>query len=169
MTASLAPDCGRGKKGAQSSEACRPRQALPPSRRVEPAAEPLAESPGAAPSRAQPDSARVAVSVWEQTRRRVLSAPFTRRVRLGVLAGALGLCLLIGIGTRGKAPFRDVLTHGFVVDEKGNIVSPSLLTALIAERELAKHPGSSIIHNLITSWTVPEVVRENGGTPLAIE
>jgi phosphomannomutase len=54
----------------------------------------------------------------------------------------------------------------FVVDETGAIVSPSVLTALIAARELARVPGSTIIHNLITSWSVPEVVRENGGTPV---
>jgi phosphomannomutase len=54
----------------------------------------------------------------------------------------------------------------FVVDETGAIVSPSVLTALIAARELHRVPGSSIIHNLITSWSVPEVVRENGGTPV---
>lgn len=52
----------------------------------------------------------------------------------------------------------------FVVDENGEVVSPSTLTALIAARELAAHPGSTIIHNLITSKSVPEVVRENGGT-----
>jgi phosphomannomutase len=52
----------------------------------------------------------------------------------------------------------------FVVDERGEIVSPSTLTALIAARELAKSPGSSVIHNLITSRAVPEVIRENGGT-----
>ena len=52
----------------------------------------------------------------------------------------------------------------FVVDERGAIVSPSVLTALIADRELHRVPGSTIIHNLITSWSVPEVVRENGGT-----
>ncbi|MFI8828989.1 phosphomannomutase/phosphoglucomutase [Streptomyces sp. NPDC053431] len=55
----------------------------------------------------------------------------------------------------------------FVVDENGDPVSPSAITALVAARELAKHGGSgTIIHNLITSWTVPEVVRENGGTPV---
>ncbi|MSO26726.1 MAG: phosphomannomutase/phosphoglucomutase [Candidatus Nanopelagicales bacterium] len=54
----------------------------------------------------------------------------------------------------------------FVVDELGEIVSPSTLTALIAARELAKHPGSMIIHNLITSKAVPEVVIECGGTPV---
>ena len=52
----------------------------------------------------------------------------------------------------------------FVVDEKGEIVDPSTLTALIATRELAKVPGATIIHNLITSRAVPEIVIENGGT-----
>jgi len=51
----------------------------------------------------------------------------------------------------------------FVVDETGGIVSPSALTALIAARELARHPGATIIHNLITSKTVPEVIAEQGG------
>ena len=54
----------------------------------------------------------------------------------------------------------------FVVDENGDPVAPSAITALVAARELAKSPGSSVIHNLITSWSVPEVVRENGGTPV---
>ncbi|MDP9434599.1 MAG: phosphomannomutase/phosphoglucomutase [Actinomycetota bacterium] len=54
----------------------------------------------------------------------------------------------------------------FVVDERGGIVDPSVLTALIAERELAKEPAGTVIHNLITSRAVPEVVRENGGTPV---
>ena len=54
----------------------------------------------------------------------------------------------------------------FVIDERGEIVSPSVLTALIAHRELARSPGSTVIHNLITSQAVPEVVRENGGTPV---
>ncbi|MDB1087156.1 phosphomannomutase/phosphoglucomutase [Streptomyces sp. ACA25] len=54
----------------------------------------------------------------------------------------------------------------FVVDERGEPVSPSAITALVAARELAKHPGSVVIHNLITSWSVPEVVREHGGTPV---
>ncbi|MEU8544965.1 phosphomannomutase/phosphoglucomutase [Streptomyces sp. NPDC048717] len=55
----------------------------------------------------------------------------------------------------------------FVVDENGDPVSPSAITALVAARELAKHGGSgTVIHNLITSWSVPEVVREHGGTPV---
>ncbi|MFE1960203.1 phosphomannomutase/phosphoglucomutase [Streptomyces sp. NPDC059479] len=54
----------------------------------------------------------------------------------------------------------------FVVDERGEGVSPSAITALVAARELAKHPGGTVIHNLITSWSVPEVVREQGGVPV---
>jgi phosphomannomutase len=54
----------------------------------------------------------------------------------------------------------------FVVDERGEIVSPSVLTALIADRELAKEPAATVIHNLITSRAVPEIVRERGGVPV---
>jgi len=54
----------------------------------------------------------------------------------------------------------------FVVDERGETVAPSTLTALIAVRELQRAPGSSIVHNLITSRAVPEIVREHGGTPI---
>ena len=52
----------------------------------------------------------------------------------------------------------------FVVDERGSIVSPSTITALIAARELAAEPGATVIHNLITSRAVPEVIAESGGT-----
>ncbi|WP_116428751.1 phosphomannomutase/phosphoglucomutase [Streptomyces spongiicola] len=54
----------------------------------------------------------------------------------------------------------------FVVDERGEGVSPSAVTALVAARELARNGGGVVIHNLITSWSVPEVVREHGGTPV---
>ncbi|WP_329581910.1 phosphomannomutase/phosphoglucomutase [Streptomyces sp. NBC_01361] len=55
----------------------------------------------------------------------------------------------------------------FVVDEHGDPVSPSAVTALVASRELARNGGTgTIIHNLITSWSVPEVVKEHGGTPV---
>src|SRR4051812_28667939 len=54
----------------------------------------------------------------------------------------------------------------FVVDERGEVVSPSVLTALIAVRELEKEPGSTVIHNLITSHAVPEIVTEHGGKPV---
>ena len=53
-----------------------------------------------------------------------------------------------------------------MVDERAQIVSPSVLTALIAERELAREPGATIIHNLITSRAVPEIVAEHGGHPV---
>ncbi|WP_080796215.1 phosphomannomutase/phosphoglucomutase [Corynebacterium pacaense] len=52
----------------------------------------------------------------------------------------------------------------FVVDEKGDAVSPSAICAIIAETYLKKQPGSTIIHNLITSKAVPEIIAENGGT-----
>ena len=54
--------------------------------------------------------------------------------------------------------------RAFFVDEKGQSISPSAITALIAKRELKREPGSTIIHNLITSKSVAEVVKENGGT-----
>ncbi|MFC4011545.1 phosphomannomutase/phosphoglucomutase [Nonomuraea purpurea] len=54
----------------------------------------------------------------------------------------------------------------WVIDERGESVSPSAITALVAARELAKHPGATIIHNLITSHGVPEIVREHGGVPV---
>lgn len=54
----------------------------------------------------------------------------------------------------------------FLVDERGTIVDPSSLTALIAARELTKHPGSSIIYNLISSRAVAEVIEENSGKPI---
>jgi phosphomannomutase len=54
----------------------------------------------------------------------------------------------------------------FVVDERGEPVSPSAVTALVAVRELAKGRGTTIIHNLITSKAVPEIVREHGGQPV---
>jgi phosphomannomutase len=62
----------------------------------------------------------------------------------------------------------------FVVDEHGDPVSPSIITALVAERELAKAGGgpdaapgdTTIIHNLITSRAVPELVTALGGTPV---
>jgi phosphomannomutase len=54
----------------------------------------------------------------------------------------------------------------FVVDERGEVVSPSVITALIAARELAHEPGAAVIHNLITSRAVPEIITEHGGVPV---
>lgn len=52
----------------------------------------------------------------------------------------------------------------FLVDETARAISGSLTTAMVARSILAKHPGATILHNLICSKTVPEVVAENGGT-----
>ncbi|MGW5193881.1 phosphomannomutase/phosphoglucomutase [Kribbella sp. NPDC004138] len=54
----------------------------------------------------------------------------------------------------------------FVVDEKGDPISPSAITGAVAVRELAKHPGATILHNLITSKAVPELIAERGGVPV---
>ncbi|MET4431934.1 phosphomannomutase/phosphoglucomutase [Mycolicibacterium sp. 624] len=52
----------------------------------------------------------------------------------------------------------------FVVDELGQPVSPSAVTALVAGRELGREIGATVIHNLITSRAVPELIVERGGT-----
>jgi phosphomannomutase len=54
----------------------------------------------------------------------------------------------------------------FLVDDRGDLVSGSLTTAIVAKVMLDKNPGSTILHNLICSKAVPEVIRENGGTPV---
>jgi phosphomannomutase len=54
----------------------------------------------------------------------------------------------------------------FVIDERGEPVSPSAITALVATRELATEPGAAVIYNLITSQAVPEIVAEHGGRPV---
>jgi phosphomannomutase len=54
----------------------------------------------------------------------------------------------------------------FLVDERAKDVSGSLMTALVAASMLEREPGAKIVHNLICSWTVPEVIREHGGVPI---
>jgi phosphomannomutase len=54
----------------------------------------------------------------------------------------------------------------FLIDGRAEDVSGSLVTALVAKAMLAREPGATIIYNLICSWTVPDVIRENGGVPL---
>jgi phosphomannomutase len=54
----------------------------------------------------------------------------------------------------------------FLVDEGARDVSGSLVTALVAEAMLAREPGASIVYNVICSWTVPQVIEENGGKPI---
>ena len=51
----------------------------------------------------------------------------------------------------------------FIIDERGEVITPSTVTALIAEAELERVPGSTIVVNSITSLAVAEVVAENGG------
>lgn len=54
----------------------------------------------------------------------------------------------------------------FIVDEKANIVSPSVITALISQEILRQHPGASIVYNVITSRVVPETISKLGGTAI---
>lgn len=54
----------------------------------------------------------------------------------------------------------------FLVDETGGLVDGSTTTALVAKQLLRKWPGETVLYNLICSWTVPEVIEENGGKPL---
>jgi len=54
----------------------------------------------------------------------------------------------------------------FVVDERGMPASPSAVTGMIAARELTREIGATVIHNLITSHAVPELIIERGGTPV---
>jgi phosphomannomutase len=54
----------------------------------------------------------------------------------------------------------------FVTDERAEGVSGSLITALVAEAMLEREPGATVLHNVICSWVVPEVIRERGGTPI---
>ena len=51
----------------------------------------------------------------------------------------------------------------FLVDEHGALIEGSTTTALVAERMLRRYPGATILYNLICSWSVPEVIEENGG------
>ena len=51
----------------------------------------------------------------------------------------------------------------FLIDQAGELVNPSALTALIAVRELKVKPGATIIYNLISSKAVAEVIAEHGG------
>jgi len=54
----------------------------------------------------------------------------------------------------------------FLVDDKGVPVSGSTTTAIVAAGILDRHPGETVVHNLICSRAVPEVIREHGGTPV---
>ncbi len=54
----------------------------------------------------------------------------------------------------------------FLVDDRGEPVSGSTTTAIVAKAILERHPGETVVHNLICSKAVPEVIRENGGVPV---
>ncbi|MCA1684262.1 MAG: phosphomannomutase/phosphoglucomutase, partial [Actinobacteria bacterium] len=54
----------------------------------------------------------------------------------------------------------------FLVDDRTRLVTGSTTTAMVAERLLKRNPGATVIYNLICSWTVPEVIEENGGHPV---
>jgi phosphomannomutase len=54
----------------------------------------------------------------------------------------------------------------FLVDERADGVSGSIVTALVAKALLRHNPGAPVVYNLICSWTVPEVIREEGGQPI---
>jgi phosphomannomutase len=62
--------------------------------------------------------------------------------------------------------FDDDADRVFLVDERAQDVSGSTVTAFIAQAALRREPGATVLHNLICSWAVPEVIRENGGTPV---
>jgi phosphomannomutase len=51
----------------------------------------------------------------------------------------------------------------FIIDERGTVVNPSVVTAMIATHELVREPGATIVCNKITSRVVPEVVQAEGG------
>jgi phosphomannomutase len=53
-----------------------------------------------------------------------------------------------------------------LVDEQGRTLSGSTTTAIIAAAILDARGGGTVIHNLICSKAVPEVIREHGGTPV---
>ena len=79
-----------------------------------------------------------------------------RDLRARVVAGGFDL----GLAFDGDAD------RVFVVDEQGVGLSGSTTTALLAAATLRQHPGATVLHNLICSRTVPEVVAEHGGTPV---
>jgi phosphomannomutase len=54
----------------------------------------------------------------------------------------------------------------FIVDEKGDLIDGSTVTALVALNTLKRHPGGKILYNLICSRSVPELIVKNGGIPI---
>jgi isoleucyl-tRNA synthetase len=58
--------------------------------------------------------------------------------------------LLVGLGTRGRAPFRQVLTHGFFIDEDGRKMSKSLGNT-IDPQDLIKQSGADVLRLWVAS------------------
>ncbi len=54
----------------------------------------------------------------------------------------------------------------FLVDDRAEPLSGSTTTAILAKGILEHHPGETVVHNLICSKAVPEIVRESGGVPV---
>lgn len=84
--------------------------------------------------------------------------PLDHTTLVGLQAKVLDTGADIGLAFDGDAD------RCFVVDELGAVVSPSAITGLIAHRALVTNPGATILHNVITSKAVPEIITENGGT-----
>ncbi len=132
---------GRHRRGQRDGRPDRPRGLRPHRRRPRRAgADVLRPRRHLPPPRGQPDRAG-------QPRRPPASGSLDERADIGLA-------------------FDGDADRCFLVDEQGRAVSPSTLTALIASRELAKEPGATIIHNLITSRAVPEIVTDLGGAPV---
>ena len=75
-----------------------------------------------------------------------------------------GLAMLVGAGGNiGVSAGPDGV---FLVDDQAEPVSGSTTTAILAKAMLERSPGGLVVHNLICSRAVPEVIRESGGTPI---
>jgi isoleucyl-tRNA synthetase len=66
--------------------------------------------------------------------------------------------LLVGIGTRGRAPFDQVLTHGFVVDDQGRKMSKSLGNT-IAPQDVMKQSGADVLRLWVSMVDYREDIR----------
>jgi len=66
--------------------------------------------------------------------------------------------LLASVGTRGKAPYRTVLTHGFTVDGQGKKMSKSLGN-VVAPQEVIKSNGAEILRLWVSAEDYRDDVR----------
>ncbi len=74
--------------------------------------------------------------------------------------------LVAGGGHQLGVAFDGDADRAFFIDERARPLSGSTVTALIARWMIARNPGSSVVHNLIVSRAVPEIIREAGGAPI---